>query len=138
MKAKDLMSTKPEILTPETTLKEAAIKMQKKDIGFLPIGENDRLIGVITDRDIAIRGVAAGKDPTKTTVKDIMTSEVDYCFEKDTAVKVADMMSDLQVRRLMVLNDDKRLVGIISLGDFATKSHDDALSGKTTNAISCH
>lgn len=136
MKAKDLMSTNPEILSPETTLKQAAEKMREQNIGFLPIGENDRLIGTITDRDLAIRGVAAGKDPNKTAVRDIMTDEIRYCFENDSAEKVSEIMSSLKIRRLIILNDNKRMVGIISMGDVATKSQDFKLSGKVIAAIS--
>lgn len=137
MQAKDLMSKNPEILSPEMTLKEAAEKMKKQDFGFLPIGENDRLIGAITDRDIVIRGVAAGKDPNKTIVRDIMTDKIHYCFENDSMEKIAEMMSKLQIRRVAVLNDSKRITGIISLGDVATKSKDTSLSGKVTTAVSC-
>lgn len=136
MKAKDLMTQNPEIISPETTLKKAAEKMRDQDIGFLPIGENDRLIGVITDRDLAIRGVAEGKDPNKSTVRDVITDEIRYCMENDTLDKVADMMSNLKIRRLAVLNDNKRIVGVISLGDVATKSQDAKLTGKVTEDVS--
>lgn len=136
MKAKEIMTTNPEIISPTTTLNEAAEKMRNQDIGFLPIGKNDRLIGAITDRDIVIRGLALGKDSTKSTVKDIMSDEIRYCFENDSLEKVADMMSDLQIRRLAVLNDQKRIVGIISLGDVACKSQDDKLTGKVTAEVS--
>ena|SRR6476620_2105097 len=137
MQAKDLMSKNPEILSPDMTLQEAAQKMKDQDFGFLPIGENDRLIGAITDRDIVIRGVAAGKDPNKTQVRDLMTDEIHYCFENDSIEKIAEMMGQLQIRRVAVLNDNKRITGIISLGDVATKSQDNNLSGKVTTAVSC-
>jgi CBS domain-containing protein len=119
------------------TLQEAAEKMRTQDFGFLPIGENDRLIGAITDRDIVIRGVATGKDPNKTAVRDIMSDEIHYCFENDSIEKIADMMSKLQIRRVAVLNENKRITGIISLGDVATKSQNNNLSGKVTTAVSC-
>ena len=136
MKAKDLMTTSPEIISPETTLKQAAKKMRDQDFGFLPVGENDRLIGAITDRDIIIRGIAEDKDPNSTSIRDIMTDEIRYCFENDDLNKVADKMGNLQIRRLVVLNDNKRIVGIISLGDFATKSQDSKLTGKVTEDVS--
>lgn len=136
MKAKDLMSSNPEIISPDTTLLQAAEKMRDQNIGFLPIGENDRLIGAITDRDIVIRGVAEGKDANKAVVRDIISDEIRYCMESDSLDKVADMMSKLQIRRLVVLNDNKRIVGIISLGDFATKSQNTELSGKIIEEVS--
>src|SRR5579885_1617400 len=117
MLAKDVMSRKPEFLPPSATLKQAADQMRTHDYGFLPVGENDRLIGALTDRDIAIRAVAEGRDPAKTTVKDIMTKGIHYCFETDSLEDVAQQMEKLQVRRLVVLNKDKRLTGIISFGD---------------------
>lgn len=136
MQAKDIMTNHPEIISPDTTLNEAAAKMKSQDIGFLPIGENDRLIGAVTDRDIVIRGLAAGKDADKTTVKEIMTDKIQYCFETDNLNKIAEMMSGSQIRRLAVLNADKRIVGIISLGDVATKSQDTKLTGKVTADVS--
>jgi CBS domain-containing protein len=136
MQAKDLMSKNPEIISPDITLKQAAEKMRNQDIGFLPIGENDRLIGAITDRDIVIRGLALGKDSDKTIVRDVMTDEIRYCFENDSLDKVAEMMGNLQIRRIAVLNEDKRIVGIISLGDVATKSQDTKLTGKVTTDVS--
>ena len=92
--------------------------MAEIDAGALPVGENDRLVGMITDRDIAVRAVADGKGPD-TPIREIMTTEVKYCFEDDEIDEVALNMADIQVRRLPVLNDQKRLVGIISLGDIA-------------------
>jgi CBS domain-containing protein len=136
MQAKDIMTNKAEIISPDTTLNQAAQKMRSQDIGFLPIGENDRLIGAITDRDIVVRGLAAGKNADTTTVKDIMTNDIRYCFETDTLDKVAEIMSSSQIRRLAVLNAAKRIVGIISLGDVATKSENAALTGKVTADVS--
>lgn len=136
MKAQELMSTNPKIISPAITLKQAAEKMRDQNIGFLPVGENDRLIGAITDRDIVIRGVAAGKDSNKALVREILTDEIRYCMESDSLDKVADMMSKLQIRRLVVLNDNKRIVGIISLGDIATKSQDVKLSGRIIEEVS--
>ena len=89
---------------------------------MLPVGENDRLIGMITDRDLAIRAVAEGKDPNRATVKDIMSPRVLYCYEDDDTKEAARSMGKNQVRRLPVLNRKKRLVGILSLGDLATKT----------------
>lgn len=136
MKAKDVMSSQPEFLPPSTTLEEAAKLMKSHDYGFIPVGENDRLIGTVTDRDIAIRAVAQGKDPKTTTLRDIMSKDVLFCFEDDDLQKVADKMEEAQVRRMIVLNKDKRMTGIISLGDVATKCKDAKLCSELTEAVS--
>lgn len=136
MLAKDVMTKKPEFLPPDASLQEAADIMRDSDFGFVPVGENDRLIGTVTDRDIVIRGVAAGKDPTKTKLRDIMSPDVAYCFEDDSLEKVAKQMEDLQIRRLIVLNKDKRMTGVISLGDIATKCDDMRLCSELTEAVS--
>lgn len=135
MKAKEVMSTNPEYFSPDDTLKKAAEIMRDNDFGFLPIGENDRLIGAVTDRDIVIRAVADGKNPN-TTLREVMTDKIQYCFESDPIEDVAKKMGDLQLRRMVVLNKDKRIAGIISLGDIATKTHNEQLSGQVTTAVS--
>lgn len=138
MLAKEVMTTKPEFLPPTATLKEAADQMKSHDFGFIPVGENDRLIGTITDRDLAIKAVASGLDPNKSEIKEIMHKGVYFCFENDTLEKVVEQMEKLQVRRLVVLNADKRMTGIISLGDIATKCQDEELAGRLTEAVSEH
>jgi CBS domain-containing protein len=112
------MSRDVRIADPTQSIREAAKLMAELDSGVLPVGDNDRLVGMITDRDIAIRAVAAGKGPD-TPVRDIMSSEVKYCFEDEDLDHVAKNMADIQVRRLPVVNREKRLVGIISLADLA-------------------
>lgn len=119
MRVSNCMTKDVKIADPEQTLREAALSMGRLDAGVLPVGENDRLVGVITDRDIAIRGVAEGKGP-EAKIRDVMSSDVRYCFDDDDVDDVLHTMSTLKVRRLPVLNRDKRLVGIISLGDIAT------------------
>ncbi len=138
MLARDLMSKKPEFLPPTATLKQAADQMKTHDYGFIPIGENDRLIGVVTDRDIAIKAVAEGWDPNKKTLKDIMHKGIFFCLENDKLEKVIQQMEKLQVRRLVVLNKDKRMTGIISLGDIATKSKNAKLCFELAEAVSHH
>jgi CBS domain-containing protein len=138
MLAKDLMSKKPEFLPPSATLKQAADQMRTHDYGFIPVGENDRLIGVVTDRDIAIKAVAEGWDPNKITLKDIMHKGIFYCLETDKLEKIILQMEKLQVRRLIVLNEQKRMTGIISLGDIATKSKNAKLCFELTEAVSHH
>jgi CBS domain-containing protein len=136
MLTKEVMSKKPEYLSPTATLKEAADFMKKHDCGFVPIGENDRLIGTVTDRDLAIRGLLADHKATK--LRDVMTAGITYCYETDPIEKAAEVMEKKQIRRLVVLNKDKRLTGILSLGDIATKSKNLQLSGEITNAVSHH
>lgn len=125
MQIHEIMSRNVKLASPGDTLQEAARLMAELDAGALPVGEDDRLVGMITDRDIAIRGDAAGCDPTSTPVERIMSQEpVKYCYEDDDVDDIARNMAEQQVRRLPVVNRDKRLVGIISLGDIARRRAD--------------
>ena len=119
MRVSDCMTRGVEITNPQDTIRDAARMMADCDAGVLPVGENDRLVGVITDRDIAVRAVAEGRGP-EAKVGDVMSAEVKYCFEDDDIDDVLRNMGELQVRRLPVLSRDKRLVGIVSLSDLAT------------------
>lgn len=119
MNVSDYMTRDVTVVSPNDTLQHAAKIMAQIDCGVLPVGENDRLVGMITDRDMAIRAVAEGKDPVQTRVRDVMTREVRYVYEDDLISDAADTMAELQVRRLPVISREKRLVGIISLGDIA-------------------
>lgn len=119
MQIKEVMSRDVQIITPDLPVNEAACKMRDLDTGFLPVGENDRLVGMITDRDIAVRAVAEGKDPKTCRVRDAMTEEVVYCFEDQDTKEAAKLMSDRQIHRLPILNRQKRLVGVLSVGDLA-------------------
>src|SRR5215510_6894694 len=118
MQIRDVMTQVVRIASPDQPIREAARTMTAIDSGALPVGENDRLVGMITDRDIAVRAVAKGKNPD-TPVRDIMSSEIRYCFDDQELDEVAANMADVKVRRLPVVNRDKRLVGIVSLGDIA-------------------
>lgn len=132
---KEIMHPGAEWISPDTTLQEAAGTMRDKDIGCLPVGENDRLVGMITDRDIACRGAADGCDPKKTPVRELMSRGIVYCFDDETVEDVASFMEKKQLHRLVVLNRDKRMVGILSLGDVATHcAHE--LSGELLEAVS--
>ena len=134
MKVKDVMTTNVRLASPRQSIAEAARLMAECDAGVLPVGEDDRLVGMITDRDIAIRAVA--KDlPPDTAVREVMSKEVLYCFEDEALEHVADNMGEQQVRRLPVLNREKRLVGILSLGDLATVAKPKT-SGQAIAAIS--
>ena len=136
MKIRDVMTTGVELVNPDTSLQEAARKMRETDTGFLPVGENDRLIGTLTDRDITIRAVAEGQDPKSAKVRDAMSEDLVYVFEDAEAAEAADLMSQRQIRRLPVLSQDKRLVGVVSLGDLATRTPDDDVVGQTVQDIS--
>jgi CBS domain-containing protein len=107
-----------EITSPDDTVQQAASRMAELDVGVLPVGENDRLVGMLTDRDIAIRAVAQGRGPD-TKVREAMTPEVRYCFEDEDLDEVVRNMGENKVRRLTVMSRDKRLVGIVSFGDVA-------------------
>jgi uncharacterized protein (DUF2267 family)/CBS domain-containing protein len=132
MQVQDVMTHDVMTVSPEQTVQKAARLMAELDVGVLPVGENDRLVGMITDRDIAVRGLADGKGPDA-KIRELMTPEVKYCFVDDEIDEIASNMADIQVRRLPVLNHDKRLVGILSLCDIAVSNDPDqaieALSG---------
>ncbi len=118
MQARDRMSPDAQVASPQETIQQAARLMAAIDAGFLPVGENGQLVGMITDRDIAVRAVAVGQGP-ETLVRDVMTNDVKYCFWDQEIEEVSSTMGDFQVRRLPVLDRNKRLVGVISLGDIA-------------------
>ena len=120
MKIRDVMTRTAQLTSPDDTLRHAAQMMKECDCGVLPVAEGDRLVGMITDRDIAVRGIADGKSPDA-KVRDAMTDEVMYCFDDDGIQQVCQNMAEIQVRRLPVVNRNKQLVGIVSLSDLAKK-----------------
>jgi CBS domain-containing protein len=124
MKVSEAMSHDVRVANPSETIRQAAAMMAQIESGILPVGENDRLVGMITDRDIAVRAVAAGKSPD-TPVREIMSSDVCYCFDDQEIGDVAANMADIKVRRLPVVDRNKRLVGILSLGDIALADNQD-------------
>ncbi len=126
MRIADIMTRDVHIASPDDMVSTVAREMAANDIGFLPVRESDRLVGMITDRDIVVRCVADGRDG-KTRVGDIMTADVKYCFDDEGVSEVARNMGDVQVRRLPVVDRNKRLVGIVSLADAARR--DPALAG---------
>lgn len=128
MKIAECMTAEVEIVGPDQPIREAAQFMLRADAGAMPVGEGARLVGMVTDRDIAVRGVAAGRGPD-TPVRDVMTDEVIYCFDDDEVEAVALKMSDRQVRRMPVLSrEDETLVGIVSLGDISRSEQSEAAS----------
>jgi CBS domain-containing protein len=134
MKVREAMTPDVRLVNPQQTIREAARLMAECDIGALPVGADDRLVGVITDRDIAVRAVADGRGPD-TRIDEVMSHEVKYCFDDEELDAVADNMGQIQVRRLPVVNRDKRLVGIVALGDVAACEDPDR-TGKTVAGIS--
>lgn len=138
MKARDVMTRHVECIAPEATVQGAAARMESLNVGSLPICEEARLIGMITDRDIVLRSVAAGHDPKLQRVHEVMSHDVTYCFDNQEVAEISEIMSQKQIRRLPVLNRDKQLVGIISLGDLAVETGDEKLAGHALEAISEH
>ncbi len=134
MRVSEAMTREVKICTPGQSIREAAKAMAEIDAGAMPVGENDRLIGMITDRDIAIRGVAQGKGPD-TPVREVMTADVKYCYDDEDLEHVAQNMGDIKVRRLPVVNREKRLVGIVALGDLA-RAEDKPTVAKTVKEVS--
>lgn len=119
MKVKDVMHTGVTWVDPGMAVADVAKRMRDEDIGAIPVGENDKLVGMVTDRDIAVRAVATGKDPKATKVRDVMTKGIVYCREDDTLENAAKVMEEKHIRRLPVINKQKRMVGMLSLGDIA-------------------
>jgi len=137
MQVHEVMTPSAECTHPNATLQEAAQLMRDLDVGALPVcGENDRLVGMITDRDIVVRAIAEGRDPKTVRVEDVMSPDIVYCLQDQSIGDAAETMKERQIRRLVVLNRDKRLVGILSLGDLAAKTRDKALSGETLEQVS--
>ncbi len=136
MNVSEIMTTDFEMIDATSSLIEAAEKMRSLNVGFLPVREGTRLAGILTDRDIVIRGLAEGLDPGSTQVKDIISSEVVYCYDDDSVEDAARLMEDNQIRRLIVVNHDQTPVGILSIGDIAVKSGQEQLAGEVLERIS--
>jgi CBS domain-containing protein len=135
MQVKEVMTSEYKFILPDTTLREAAEKMRDCKCGYLPIGEDDRLTGAVTDRDIIVRGIAAGHNPDEVTVKEIMSGRMHYCYEEDDVKDAAERMKNEQIRRLVVLNKDKRIAGILTVGDIARSCNDSHLTGDIESCI---
>jgi CBS domain-containing protein len=136
MKLQDIMSTDVEVVSPAANVFEAAKKMRDLDIGSLPVCDGRRLLGMITDRDITVRATAEGRDPNTTEVRDCMTPDIVYCFEDEPVENAEHVMAEQQIRRLPVLDRDKQLAGIVSLGDLATRSGQVQQVGRTLREVS--
>jgi CBS domain-containing protein len=136
MKISDVMTWGAECTGPDATLQQAAERMKTLDVGVLPVCEDGLLVGMITDRDIAVRSTALGEDPTVDRVGEVMTPSVIYCYDDQDIAEAAELMAEKQIRRLPVLNREKQLIGIVSLGDLAVETGDDQLAGETLEGIS--
>ena len=129
----DVMVRQVKLVSPDNNVRQVAQMMREADTGLLPVAEGDRLIGMLTDRDVAVRLVAEGRDPAQTKVRDVMTADVRYVFEDEDLKHVAENMAEQQVRRMPVMNRQKRLVGVVSLGDIAKRM--DRLAGRALSGI---
>jgi CBS domain-containing protein len=136
MLLREVMTKGVECVGPDDSLLAAARKMRDLDVGPIPVCDNDRLAGVLTDRDIAIRAVAEGKHPATCKVRDVMTPDVVYCYEDEPVEDAERVMGEKQIRRLLVLNRDNRLVGIVSLGDLAVRTGDREQVGEVLHDVS--
>lgn len=133
MEIREIMTPTVDLVDPNMTIRDAAIRMRDGDVGALPVGENDQLIGMVTDRDIAVRGVATDRQPGNCTVREVMSEGVYYCFEDEEAQDAARTMMEKKVRRLPIVNRDKRLVGIVAVADLAHAGiGEDAIEGVST------
>ncbi|MGE5268017.1 MAG: CBS domain-containing protein [Deltaproteobacteria bacterium] len=137
MKVRDAMHQKVEWAQPTETVQDLARRMRDCDIGSIPVGENDRLIGMVTDRDIAVRAVANGRDTSKLTARDVMTNGIVYCRDDEDLEDAIRIMEQRQIRRLPVIDDKRRMVGMLSLGD-VSHSASRQLTGEVLAAVSDH
>jgi CBS domain-containing protein len=136
MKIQEIMTKNPEVVTPNTSLQQAAQKMESLNVGSMPVCNGKKLVGMITDRDITVRATAEGMNPSQAKVSDFMTDHVHYCHADQSVADAAQMMKENQIRRLPVVNRDNELVGILSLGDLAVDTNNDRKSGETLEEIS--
>jgi CBS domain-containing protein len=136
LQIKDVMTPQAEVISPDTTTEDAASLMKTLDIGVLPVCDAEGLVGILTDRDLVVRVLAAARDPKAMLVGEAMTPSVVYCFEDDDVEHAAAIMAGQQIRRLPVLDKTRRLVGIVSVGDIAVHDQDHHLTGKVLEDVS--
>jgi CBS domain-containing protein len=136
MELREIMTRNVEVIGSDASLRDAAVKMKQLDVGMIPVCDGERLRGMLSDRDITVRATADGRDPTKTKVGEIMSTEIAYCLEDQEIEEAASLMEARQIRRLPILDGEKRLVGIISLGDIAVHAGARDLAGETLQEIS--
>jgi len=136
MQLKEVMTRGVEVIAADASLSEAAARMQALDVGLLPVSAGDELVGMLTDRDITVRATAAGDNPLTTRVRDVMTTEIIACYEDEDLTAGTQVMAKRQVRRLLILDRDEHLVGVVSLGDVATITGDARLTGGVLEGVS--
>lgn len=136
MLVSEIMTSHVECISPDESLRSAAEMMRRLDVGALPVCHEDRIEGILTDRDIVIRAVAQGRDCNETHVSEILTAGIRFCFEDQDSSEAGQIMEEHQIRRLVVLNRDKRMVGIVSLGDLAVREPDEAVCAAALEHIS--
>jgi CBS domain-containing protein len=136
MKIKDILTKDPHVIRPDAMICEAAKMMKQCDIGMLPVCDGQRLVGALTDRDLTIRAIAEGCDPLSTKVNEVMTPNVFWCYEDEDIKQAAQLMEERQIRRLPIVDREKRLVGIISLGDLALRCDNDRLAEEVLECVS--
>jgi CBS domain-containing protein len=136
MQVREVMTQSVACVRPDATIQSAAAKMRDLDVGVLPVCEDDRLVGMVTDRDIVVRSVAEGSAPLMATVQSVLSPDVVICHEEDSIEEAARLMSERQIRRLVVLGADGHLAGIVSLGDLAVKTADNEVTGDALESIS--
>jgi CBS domain-containing protein len=139
MQIREIMTREVDVVPPNASIRDAAAKMKELDVGAIPVCDGQKLSGLVTDRDITVRAVAEGRDPSKTRVSDVMSSEIAYCFEDDPVEQAAKLMESKQIRRLPILDRNKQLAGIISLGDISVRtegSRQKDLAGEALEEIS--
>jgi len=135
MQVREIMTKNVEAIQTGSTIKEAAEKMKRFDVGAMPVFDDGEAVGILTDRDITIRAVAEGHDPTRMSVKEVMTKEVIFCREDESVEYAADLMKQKQVRRLLIKDSQGKVVGILSLGDIATRVEKEQ-AGETIRQVS--
>ncbi len=137
MQVSEAMHNGVEWVAPDVPIAQLARTMKEKDIGAIPVGENDRLIGMVTDRDIAIRAFANGRDPTSLTARDVMSAGIVYCRTDEAVEDAVRIMEMKKIRRLPVINNDKRMVGMLSIGDISHASSQD-IAGELMHSVAAH
>jgi CBS domain-containing protein len=136
MEVKDIMTRDVHVVHPDTTLQDAAIEMRKLDIGGIPVCDGDKLVGFLTDRDITVRATAEGLNPIDTPVSEVMTEDMVYCTEDQRVDDVVDSMRRMQIRRIAVLDSERRLIGIVSLADIALQAKDERVVSELIEGVS--
>jgi CBS domain-containing protein len=121
MQIREIMTRHVDVIPPSASIREAAAKMKELDVGAIPVCDGQKLAGLVTDRDITIRAVAEGRDPSEVRVAEVMSSDIAYCFEDETVEQAANLMESKQIRRLPILDRNKQLAGIVSLGDISVR-----------------